>query len=104
MANSLFRKKSITNILREAEEGLTDGHGHTEGLKRVLKVRDLTFLGIAAVIGTGVFTAADIAIVKSIGGDIEKEIVRVNDNGEAAIKQRYLKILDAILKMINTIP
>jgi basic amino acid/polyamine antiporter, APA family len=57
MSNPLFRKKSITNILREAEQGLTDGHGHSEGLKRVLKVRDLTFLGIAAVIGTGVFTA-----------------------------------------------
>ncbi|MES2649715.1 MAG: PKD domain-containing protein [Bacteroidota bacterium] len=55
-------------------------------------------------IGTGIFSAADVAIVKSIGGDIEKEILRVNDNGEAAIKQRYLKILDAILKMINSIP
>jgi APA family basic amino acid/polyamine antiporter len=57
MANQLFRKKSIPTILREAKQGLTDGHGHHEELKRVLKVRDLTFLGIAAVIGTGVFTA-----------------------------------------------
>src|SRR2546421_9021742 len=57
MANHLLRKKSITNILREAEQGLTDAHGHHEGLKRVLKVKDLTFFGIAAVIGTGVFTA-----------------------------------------------
>jgi basic amino acid/polyamine antiporter, APA family len=57
MAHPLFRKKSIPVILREAEEGLTDGHGHHEGLKKVLKVRDLTFFGIAAVIGTGVFTA-----------------------------------------------
>jgi amino acid transporter len=57
MANQLFRKKSIPNILREAEQGLTDSHGHQEGLKRVLKVKDLTFFGIAAVIGTGVFTA-----------------------------------------------
>ena len=57
MENQLFRKKSITNILREAEEGLTDAHGHHEGLKKVLRVKDLTFLGIAAVIGTGVFTA-----------------------------------------------
>ena len=57
MANQLFRKKSIPTILKEAEQGLTDSHGHQEGLKRVLKVRDLTFLGIAAVIGTGVFTA-----------------------------------------------
>jgi APA family basic amino acid/polyamine antiporter len=57
MANQLFRRKSITKILREAETGLGDGHGHSVGLKRVLGVRDLTFLGIAAVIGTGVFTA-----------------------------------------------
>lgn len=57
MANQLFRKKSITNILSEAEQGLTDSHGQHEGLKRVLKVKDLTFFGIAAVIGTGVFTA-----------------------------------------------
>lgn len=55
--SQLFRKKSIPTILKEAEEGLTDGHGHHEGLRRVLKVKDLTFFGIAAVIGTGVFTA-----------------------------------------------
>lgn len=57
MANQLFRKKSINNILIEAQQGLTDSHGHQEGLKRVLRVKDLTFFGIAAVIGTGVFTA-----------------------------------------------
>ncbi len=57
MANQLFRKKSVPAILREAQEGLTDGHGHHEDLKKVLKVKDLTFFGIAAVIGTGVFTA-----------------------------------------------
>lgn len=57
MAHQLFRKKPIDRILAEAQEGLTDGHGHGEGLKRVLKVKDLTFFGIAAVIGTGVFTA-----------------------------------------------
>jgi len=57
MANQLFRKKSIPTILKEAELGLTDSHGHHEELKRVLTVKDLTFFGIAAVIGTGVFTA-----------------------------------------------
>src|SRR6187401_1126591 len=57
MANHLFRKKSIPTILNEAKEGLTDMHGQSEELKRVLTVRDLTFFGIAAVIGTGVFTA-----------------------------------------------
>jgi basic amino acid/polyamine antiporter, APA family len=54
--NQLFRKKSIPVILKEAQEGLTDGHGHSEGLKKVLGVRDLTFFGIAAVIGAGIFS------------------------------------------------
>jgi len=56
--NPLFRKKSIPTILREAEQGLTDGHGHGhhEDLKRVLGVRDLTFFGIAAVVGAGIFS------------------------------------------------
>src|SRR5258706_636176 len=57
MPHPLFRKKSIPAILKEAEEGLTDAHGHHEPLKKVLTVRDLTFFGIAAVNGTGVFTA-----------------------------------------------
>jgi amino acid transporter len=57
MANGLLRKKSVTAILQEAEQGMTDGHGGTGGMKRVLTVKDLTFFGIAAVIGTGVFTA-----------------------------------------------
>jgi amino acid transporter len=55
MANSLFRKKSITTILRDAEQGLSDGHGGN--LKRVLGVKDLTAMGIAAVIGAGVFSS-----------------------------------------------
>lgn len=57
MANSLFRKKSIPAILKEAEQGLSDGHGHGEALKKVLGVRDLTFMGIAAVIGAGIFSS-----------------------------------------------
>ncbi len=56
MSNSLLRKKSIDKIMRDAAEGASDGHAGSS-LKRVLGVKDLTFLGIAAVIGTGVFTA-----------------------------------------------
>lgn len=57
MANQLFRKKSITAILNDAKEGLTDAtHSHT-GLKKVLGVRDLTAMGIAAVIGAGIFSS-----------------------------------------------
>src|SRR2546430_17541641 len=57
MAHQLFRKKLVSTILKDAETGLTDAHGHHESMKKVLTVRDLTFFGIAAVIGTGVFTA-----------------------------------------------
>lgn len=54
MANQLFRKKSIPAILHEAESGLHDGH--STSLKKVLGVRDLTFFGVAAVIGAGIFS------------------------------------------------
>ncbi len=54
MAHPLFRKKSIDKILADAEAGLVDGH---TDLKRVLGVRDLTFMGIAAVIGAGIFSS-----------------------------------------------
>ncbi|MET0637620.1 MAG: amino acid permease [Chitinophagaceae bacterium] len=57
MSNHIFRKKSIPVILMEAEMGLSDAEGHAEGLKRVLGVKDLTALGIAAVIGAGVFSS-----------------------------------------------
>lgn len=57
MANQIFRKKSIPVILREAELGLSDAEGHVSKLKRVLGVRDLTALGVAAVIGAGIFSS-----------------------------------------------
>lgn len=55
MINSIFRKKSLEKIARDAAEGCFDGHGGT-GLSRVLNVRDLTFMGIAAVVGAGIFS------------------------------------------------
>ncbi|WP_333819514.1 amino acid permease [Ohtaekwangia sp.] len=54
MSNSLFRKKSIPAILKDVEDG-NDDHG-SASLKKVLGVRDLTSLGIAAVIGAGIFS------------------------------------------------
>lgn len=54
MSNSLFRKKSIAKINADAAAGLADGHG--SGLKKVLGVKDLTYMGIAAVIGAGIFS------------------------------------------------
>jgi basic amino acid/polyamine antiporter, APA family len=64
MANQLFRKKSITTILKDAEAGLHDGH--SIGLKKVLGVRDLTFFGVAAIIGAGIFSG--IGTAASNGG------------------------------------
>jgi APA family basic amino acid/polyamine antiporter len=55
MANSLFRKKSLDKIIKDAEDGLSDGHG-SNNLHKVLTVRDLTFMGIAAVVGAGIFS------------------------------------------------
>jgi basic amino acid/polyamine antiporter, APA family len=55
MSNQLFRKKSIPAILHEAKMG--EGDSHAIGLKRVLGVRDLTFFGVAAIIGAGIFSS-----------------------------------------------
>jgi amino acid transporter len=53
MANSLFRTKKIESIL---SQGSDDPHGGG-GLKRVLTLRDLTFFGIAAILGAGSFSS-----------------------------------------------
>ena len=60
MSKSLFRTKKIESILKE---GSDDGHG-ASGLKRVLTVRDLTFFGIAAIIGAGSFSSLGDACFK----------------------------------------
>ena len=54
MSNALFRKKSLEHIQREYELGQEDGQ--PMNLKKVLTVRDLTFMGVAAVIGAGIFS------------------------------------------------
>lgn len=56
MLNSLFRKKSLDSIIRDAKSGLSDSHGAPAGMKKVLNVRDLTLMGVAAVIGAGIFS------------------------------------------------
>ena len=64
MSSSLFRKKSITKIVEEAAAGDADAHPHS--LSKVLNVRDLTFMGIAAVVGAGIFST--IGTAASNGG------------------------------------
>jgi hypothetical protein len=53
--NSLFRKKSIDKILSDAASGYGDVD-HVP-LHKVLGVKDLTFFGIAAIIGAGIFSS-----------------------------------------------
>ncbi len=64
MASSLFRKKSIAQIQADAAAGLGDhellvpgqpAEEHVSGLRRSLGTFDLTMLGIAAIIGAGIF-------------------------------------------------
>ena len=50
--NNLFRKKSIADILRHADDMSHD----TQRLKKNLNLTDLTALGIAAIIGAGIFS------------------------------------------------
>ena len=53
MSSSLFRKKNISSIIAEGSDGSHGGGG----LKRVLSVKDLTFFGIAAILGAGSFSS-----------------------------------------------
>jgi basic amino acid/polyamine antiporter, APA family len=52
MSNSLFRKKNIQQAILDAEQKEQGG----SGLVKILGVRDLTFFGIAAIIGAGIFS------------------------------------------------
>ncbi|GAC1400144.1 MAG: hypothetical protein NVSMB56_15220 [Pyrinomonadaceae bacterium] len=54
--SNLFRKKSIALIQYDAALGLSDAESREPHLKRALGVVDLTALGIAAIIGAGIFS------------------------------------------------
>lgn len=57
MTRNLFRKKSIARIQADAASGLSDdAHGgDPRTLRRTLGAFDLTLMGIAAIIGAGIF-------------------------------------------------
>lgn len=57
MKHSLFRQKSISSIL---ETPPPDSEAH--GLKKHLKLKDLTAMGIAAIIGSGIFSTIGTAL------------------------------------------
>lgn len=50
---SLFRKKTVQDILKQVEKNNMDGH---EALGKHLTARDLTAFGIAAIVGAGIFS------------------------------------------------
>src|SRR4051812_3331487 len=61
MSNSIFRTKKIDKIIADAA---ANEEGHSSGLKRVLNVKDLTFFGIAAILGAGSFSSLGDAVFK----------------------------------------
>jgi APA family basic amino acid/polyamine antiporter len=57
MSKSIFRKKSISKILADVASGFSDAeHSGDSHLKKELNVKDLTLMGIAAVVGAGIFS------------------------------------------------
>src|ERR1700760_4180042 len=61
MPNSLFRKKTIDKIMADIASGHSDSEHSSSDLKKELNVRDLTLMGIAAVVGAGIFSTIGIA-------------------------------------------
>ncbi|BAU53080.1 amino acid permease [Mucilaginibacter gotjawali] len=62
MSKSIFRKKSITKILADCASGFSDAeHSGGSSLKKELNVKDLTLMGIAAVVGAGIFSTIGLA-------------------------------------------
>jgi APA family basic amino acid/polyamine antiporter len=61
MSNSIFRKKSIHKILADVSEGFSDSEHSPGHLKKELNVKDLTFMGIAAIVGAGIFSTIGLA-------------------------------------------
>src|ERR1700761_6639109 len=63
MSNSVFRKKNIHKILLDVKSGFGDeAHsGSDSHLKKELNVKDLTLMGIAAVVGAGIFSTIGLA-------------------------------------------
>ncbi|QKJ30144.1 amino acid permease [Mucilaginibacter mali] len=56
MLKDLFRKKSLEHILNDVKSGFTDAEHSGNHLTKALRVKDLTLMGIAAVVGAGIFS------------------------------------------------
>ncbi|MGQ9805780.1 MAG: amino acid permease [Chlorobiales bacterium] len=53
---TLFRKKSLDKLISDAQSGMLADAEQKHGLNRTLSVFDLTALGIAAIVGAGIFS------------------------------------------------
>jgi APA family basic amino acid/polyamine antiporter len=56
MSKSIFRRKSLDKILADVQSGFSDSEHSGTHLKKELRVKDLTLMGIAAVVGAGIFS------------------------------------------------
>ncbi|MBD1393102.1 amino acid permease [Mucilaginibacter glaciei] len=58
MSKSIFRRKSVDKILADVANGFSDSEhpGSASQLEKALNVKDLTLMGIAAVVGAGIFS------------------------------------------------
>ena len=58
MSKSIFRRKSVNKILADVAHGFSDSEhpGTVSQLEKALNVKDLTLMGIAAVVGAGIFS------------------------------------------------
>src|SRR6201985_3747691 len=56
MSKSIFRTKSVDKILADVASGFSDGEHSGSHLTKALNVKDLTLMGIAAVVGAGIFS------------------------------------------------
>lgn len=52
----LFRKKPVSLILQDVDSGFADAEALPGKLRKELRVKDLTAMGIAAVVGAGIFS------------------------------------------------
>ncbi|MBS7563582.1 amino acid permease [Mucilaginibacter sp. Bleaf8] len=56
MSKSIFRRKSLDKILADVQSGFSDSEHSGNHLQKELRVKDLTLMGIAAVVGAGIFS------------------------------------------------
>jgi basic amino acid/polyamine antiporter, APA family len=68
LREQIFRRKSTETLLAEAGP-------HSGGLKRALHARDLTLLGIGAIVGAGIFVLTGVAAAKYAGPAITLSFV-----------------------------